>query len=64
MTRDSFEWELDENSKYFSHTRNNGNNYYDPESWDIAPNTPQALIDSFNDTMKQAKEWKRLGLDI
>ena len=64
MMREPFEWELSENAKYFSHTRNNGNNYYDPESWDIAPETPKKLIDSFHATMKQAQEWKKLGLDI
>lgn len=62
--REPFEWEKPENEKYFRHTRNNGNNYYDPESWDIARNAPAKLVDSFNETMKQAQEWKQLGLDI
>lgn len=56
MTRSPEKWEEPENEKYFSHTRNNGDNYFDPDSWDIAPDTPQELIDSFNETMKQAQE--------
>lgn len=64
MTRSPEKWEEPENEKYFSHTRNNGDNYFDPESWDIAPNTPQELIDSFKATMEQARVWKALGLDI
>lgn len=61
MIRDQAEWEMRENDKYFSHTRNNGDNYYDPDSWDIAPDTPQKLIDSFNATMEEAKIWKKWG---
>lgn len=64
MIREPFKWEEPENEKYFSHERNNGNNYYDPESWDISPDTPQELIDSFNETMKKAIEWKKKGIDI
>ena len=57
-------WELEENDRYFAHARNNGDNYYDPESWDIAPDTPQELIDSFNETMKQAVIWREMGLEF
>ena len=56
--------ELPENKKYFNHTRNDWDNYYDPESWDISPDTPQELIDSFNETMKRAIELKKKGFDI
>ena len=64
MTRSPEKWEEGENNKYFSHTRNNGNNYYDPDSWDLAPDTPQELVDSFNATMEQAKKWREIGLDV
>ena len=61
MIREPFEWELPENDKYFQHTRNNGNNYYDPESWDISPDAPQHLIDLFNETMKHADYFNQFG---
>lgn len=64
MIRSPEKWEEGENSRYFSHTRNNGSNYYDPDSWDLAPDTPQELVDSFNITMEQAKKWREIGLDV
>lgn len=64
MTRDMAKWEEPENEKYFSHTRNNGDNYYDPSSWDIASNTPKELVASFYETMKEAQRLRKLGIDI
>lgn len=64
MTREPYEWELKDNWKYFEHTRNNGDNYYDPSSWDIRPDTPQYLIDSFNQMIEDAKKWRKMGLDV
>ena len=64
MTRDPYEWEFKNNRKYFEHTRNNGDNYYDPASWDISPDTPKHLIDSFNQMIEDAKKWRKMGLDV
>lgn len=64
MIRDMAKWEEPENEKYFSHTRNNGDNYYDPASWDIAEDTPKELIISFYETMKDAEGLRKLGIDI
>ena len=64
MTRDPYEWELAENRKYFVHARNNGNNYYDPTSWDISQDTRKHLIDTFNQMMEDAKKWRKMGLDV
>ena len=63
MIRDPFEWELPENEKYFVHARNNGNNYYDPESWDIAFDTPKPLVEAFKKSMKEMQEMIAKGFD-
>lgn len=63
MIRNPFVWELPENQHYFVHTRNNGDNYYDPKSWDIAFDTPKALIEEFEKTMKEMQEIIAKGFD-